>query len=702
VEEINVITALAIFLVALAAVFIVGLIVIPVIEAAEATTGAGGGGEGTPTTTPASAVAAPSSSTYSKLDSTDPSLNVPNDMVLQTIFGGPTALLVYSVTVQDNVDGNATLDEDNTLTQDNVGGSITLRCGPYPSQSFLPVGNHNIVCITQDSSSNWNSDWFIVTVRDPTSPAPTDTIAPNLAVPNDMVITTDKPTEPSVEFELAATDNVDGTATVARSGYVTQDNVGGRIEMVCSPHSTSEFPVGNNTVMCRAVDAAGNRGTASFTVSVVSTAPEDTIPPVIQEPNYLPSRSPAGATTYTVVATDNVDGTATLGEYDTTATQDNVGGRIVLGCSPSSGSVFSAGDNLRCGAYDSSGNVVITTFTVPTAGVPQAAVLNATTFNATTTPLVNATTTTLAGEEEEEAPPTNATAPTNGIGGEGGTTTSADPMCTEGTLNPATDQCERVKKLPPCQLPFTFNPATGQCEAPGQQPTSPTCPAGPGITFDPIESVCVVTQSLGPPQCTPGTIYNPATDQCERNTPPSLTVPNNIVVETNNPTGTSVTYNTVRAVDNVDGEAVLESDTIRQDNVGGSITIACDPPSGSTFPAGVTTTVQCNAYDALGNVGTASFTVTVTSTTPQTLQAENGTIATAPVEEAAGEEEEQQPPAAEEALPTTEEEDTTTDEGGEGDTGGDGGDDTEDGGDEPPATTTDEEEGADDEGAASP
>jgi hypothetical protein len=409
-------TALAIFFVAFAAVFIVGLIVIPVIEAAEATTGAGGvGGEGIPpitTTTPASAAAAaaPSSSRYSKLDFTAPSLNVPNDMVLQTGFGGN--ILLYSVTAQDNVDGTATLDENNKLIQDNVGGSITLECGPHPSQSLLPVGNHKVICITQDYRGNYNSEYFIVTVRDPTSPAPTDTIAPNLAVPNGLVITTDKPTQPYASFEVAATDNVDGTATLDRNGYIRQDDVGGTIEMACNPNSYSKFPVGDNTVTCRAVDAVGNRGTASFTLSVVSTAPEDTIPPVIQEPNILPSRSPAGATTYTVVATDNVDGTATLGEYDKYPTQDNVGGGMYLECYPSSGSVFSAGDNLQCAAYDSSGNVVETTFTVPTAGVPQAAALNATTLNATTplvdattpSPLVNATTP-LAVEEEEEAPP---------------------------------------------------------------------------------------------------------------------------------------------------------------------------------------------------------------------------------------------------------------------------------------------------------
>jgi hypothetical protein len=440
-------TALAIFFVAFDVVFIVGLIVIPVIEAAEATTGAGGGGEVTspppsPTTTPASAAAPPSSSTYSKLDSTAPSLNVPNDMVLQTIFGGPTTLLEYSVTVQDNVDGNATLDENNQVIQgDNVGGSITIECNPR-SQSLLPIGNHRVSCRAYDYFGNFKSAYFIVTVRDPTSPAPTDTIAPNLAVPNGLVITTDRAIPPPAFFELAATDNVDGTATLDRSSQLRQDDVGGSITIACNPPSYSWVPVGDNTVTCRAVDAAGNRGTASFTVTLVSTAPEDTIAPVI-EANILPSRSPAGATTYTAVATDNVDGTATLGEYhttDTSATQDNVGGYVYLSCNPSSGSVFSAGDNLRCGAYDSSGNAVITTFTVSTADVPQAATLNATTSNATTslvdatTPIVNATTP-LAVEEETEAPPPTITP-------EEEEETEAPPPTTEEEEDTTTDEEE--------------------------------------------------------------------------------------------------------------------------------------------------------------------------------------------------------------------------------------------------------------------
>jgi hypothetical protein len=44
----------------------------------------------------------------------------------------------------------------------------------------------------------------------------------------------------------------------------------------------------------------------------------------------------------------------------------------------------------------------------------------------------------------------------------------------------------------------------------------------------------------------------------------------------------------------------------------GSVAVVCTPPSGTTFPVGVTT-VACTAIDVSGNVTTGSFTVTIIS-----------------------------------------------------------------------------------------
>jgi hypothetical protein len=49
-----------------------------------------------------------------------------------------------------------------------------------------------------------------------------------------------------------------------------------------------------------------------------------------------------------------------------------------------------------------------------------------------------------------------------------------------------------------------------------------------------------------------------------------------------------------------------------------SVTVTCNPPSGSVFPAG-STTVNCTARDASGNEASCSFTVTV-DTSASTFQ----------------------------------------------------------------------------------
>jgi hypothetical protein len=223
------------------------------------TTTAGGGIASLPSTTPSR-------------DVTSPTLTIPNDMALQT--NGPTALLVYSVTAQDDKDGTATLDEDNQLIQgDNVGGNIFISCRPS-SQYFLPVDSRLVQCFAADAVNNTAQASFIVTVRNTTSPAgPTDTIAPSLSVPVTRVIPTTSPTgQERVLYDVSATDNVDGTARLdANNILIQEDNVRGSVAISCDPSSNTNFRLGNHTVQCRAIDAAGNRGTASFIVAVTNT-----------------------------------------------------------------------------------------------------------------------------------------------------------------------------------------------------------------------------------------------------------------------------------------------------------------------------------------------------------------------------------------------------------------------------------------------
>lgn len=76
-------------------------------------------------------------------------------------------------------------------------------------------------------------------------------------------------------------------------------------------------------------------------------------------------------------------------------------------------------------------------------------------------------------------------------------------------------------------------------------------------------------------------------------TPPVITVPAEITRDATTPAGTTVEF-TASATD--------ENPT--------SPAVTCAPPSGSVYPIGVTT-VNCHATDNAGNIGAASFTVTV-------------------------------------------------------------------------------------------
>jgi uncharacterized repeat protein (TIGR01451 family) len=74
--------------------------------------------------------------------------------------------------------------------------------------------------------------------------------------------------------------------------------------------------------------------------------------------------------------------------------------------------------------------------------------------------------------------------------------------------------------------------------------------------------------------------------------PPALTVPANMTRDATSPSGAAVAFGAT-ATDNAPG-----------------VTVACVPPSGSTFPIG-TTTVMCTATDAAGNTASKSFQIKV-------------------------------------------------------------------------------------------
>jgi LPXTG-site transpeptidase (sortase) family protein len=82
--------------------------------------------------------------------------------------------------------------------------------------------------------------------------APTDTVAPLLTLPENIVASAETLTGARVDFTVTATDAVDASPVV-----------------FCAPASGSTFPLGSTTVDCTATDLSGNQSSGSFTVAVV-------------------------------------------------------------------------------------------------------------------------------------------------------------------------------------------------------------------------------------------------------------------------------------------------------------------------------------------------------------------------------------------------------------------------------------------------
>ncbi|HET8522395.1 MAG TPA: HYR domain-containing protein, partial [Thermomicrobiales bacterium] len=168
------------------------------------------------------------------------------------------------------------------------------------------------------------------------TPVATDTTAPVVTVPADLAAVADASGTAVVTFDVAATDDVDGP-----------------LAPTCDWASGASFPVGDTVVTCTAADAAGNQGSASFTVSV-SPAP-DTTAPVVSAPGNL-------------TATADDSGTAVV-TFDASAIDDV--GVVDLACDWPSGSAFPVGDTVvTCTATDAAGNQGSASFTVSASPAP--------------------------------------------------------------------------------------------------------------------------------------------------------------------------------------------------------------------------------------------------------------------------------------------------------------------------------------------
>jgi hypothetical protein len=231
----------------------------------------------------------------------------------------PTLKIPTDMTVEGNTKGGATVPFDVSAT-DAVDGTVPVVCSAK-SGGFFKLGTTSVDCTAKDKAGNSASGSFKITVQ--------DTQPPTVQVPADIYKETSTSGGVAVTFTVTATDVVDGT-----------------VPYTCSPASGATFRPGTSTVTCTATDAAGNTGTGSFKVTVKLL---DTTPPVINVPGNFDSGGAGLAVkvTYTVSATDNVDGP------------------VPVSCSPPSGSIFPSGTTtVTCTATDAAGNRATKTFLV--------------------------------------------------------------------------------------------------------------------------------------------------------------------------------------------------------------------------------------------------------------------------------------------------------------------------------------------------
>ena len=108
-----------------------------------------------------------------------------------------------------------------------------------------------------------------VVVQDGTVSPPADTTPPAVYVPAGLTVNATGPAGAAAAFEATASDDVDGP-----------------LAPLCAPASGSAFPIGSTVVSCAATDAAGNTGSASFTVIVRGASPQlDTLTADVQSFN---------------------------------------------------------------------------------------------------------------------------------------------------------------------------------------------------------------------------------------------------------------------------------------------------------------------------------------------------------------------------------------------------------------------------------
>lgn len=504
---------------------------------------------------------------------------------------GNTGSGTFTVEVQDRTKPVVTVPRNKTVeatgpngaavtyaaatATDDVDGTLTPTCSKA-SGSVFPLGDTTVTCSAKDAAGNVGDSSFTITVEDTTAPAVT--------VPAGITKEATSAAGAIATFSASALDAVDGSVTTA-----------------CEPASGSTFALGTTTVICSASDKAGNPGTKSFTVTVRdTTAPAVTVPANVT----AEATGPNGAKVV----------------YGDVSATDIVDGPMNPTCTQASDSVFELGTTrVTCTATDAAGNPGTNSFTVTVEDTTEpdvTAPANLLVGNTSSTGASNVTYTGATASDlvsgDLPVSCTPASGSTFALGTTTVTCTATDAAGNEGSATFTIEVQDRTK--PTVTVPaditaeataasgatVTYMGVTASDDVDG--PLSATCSKASGTEF-PMGTTTVTCSARDKA----GNIGdNTFTVTVEDTTAPSLTVSGAVTAIATSAAGAVVTYTAPTATDIVDG----------------AVSATCDKASGSTFALG-STTVVCTATDTAGNVGTESFTVTVTAAWSNVLQPVN-------------------------------------------------------------------------------
>ena len=443
------------------------------------------------------------------------------------------------------------------LKQPQINDIIAVESVSNDAPVSFPIGMTTVTWIATDTSGNSASDTQIVTVSDTTLP----TITP----PTDIVVEATSPDGISVDIGQATANDIIGVDSV-------------------SNNAPALYYLGNTTIIWTATDVHGNSASANQTVTVLDTTAPSIIPPA-------DVASEAQSPTSNVVAI----GVATA--------DDTVG---VISVDNDAPTVFPLGDTLvTWTATDAAGNiasatqkVTITDNTPPSITAPEPLQVEATSATETLVSLGNATGNDLIGLES-----INNDAPAAFAVGETVVTWTATDL---GGLTSSDTQTVTVVDTTP---PTIRTPAIITVEA-----TSKNQNVVDYGSINANDIVGVTSVSNDAPEVFPfglTTITWTATDAAGNiatatqqvsvidTTAPTIIVPEDIVLEAVNANGNTANLGAAQASDDVQIDSITNN-------------------APETFPLGQTT-VTWIASDISGNTVNATQNITLVDTTSPTI-----------------------------------------------------------------------------------